>query len=152
MTGEEYQSRIDEAKEELREQVLSELKRMNDYEVVDVCNEYCDKANYPDDHIYPIGEFDEFAQNISSPSELIRMAQFGSFDIRNHYFWTNGYGNLESSNRVAEFPVSLEDVADYVADNECSLENSTIKDCIDEYNNKLIEIEEEYEDTQEEME
>lgn len=152
MTHEEYQSRIDEAKEELREQVLSELKRMNDYEVVDVCNEYCNEANYPDDHIYSIDEFDDFTQNISSPSELVRMVQFGNFDIRNKYFWTNGYGNLESSNRVADFPVALEDVADYVADNECSLENITIRDCIEEYNDKLVEIEEEYEDTREEME
>ena len=152
MTHEEYQSRIDEAKEALREQVLSEFKRMNDNDVVDVCNEYCEKANYPDDHIYAMSEFDEFAQNIGSPIELVRMVQFGNFDIRNNYFWMDGYGNFESSNRVADFPIDLGDVADYVADNECSLENSTIRDCIDEYNDKLVEIEEEYEDTQEEME
>ena len=97
-------------------------------------------------------EFDDFTQNISRPSELVRMVQFGDFDIRNKYFWTNGYGNLKSSNRVADFPVALEDVADYVADNECSLENITIRDCIEEYNDKLAEIEEEYEDTREEME
>lgn len=152
MIKEEYQSKIDETKEALREQVLSELKRMNDYEAVDVYNEYCDKVNYPDEHIYSMDDFDEFAQNIGRPSELVRMVQFGNFDIRSKYFWTNGYGNLESSSRVADFPVALEDVADYVADNECPLENSTIRDCINEYNDKLAEIYEEYEDTREEME
>lgn len=150
MTQEEYQERIDEAREELNDQVLSELKRMSDYEVVDICNEYCDSANYPDNHIYSVDEFDEFAQNMS-PSEVARMIQFGEFNIQHNYFWVDGYGNLESSSRVADFPVSLEDVAEYISENECSFGNNTFRSCIDDFQGKLVEIEEEYEDTQEDL-
>lgn len=44
------------------DEIVEEIYNMNDEEIVNIWNEYCDYANDEDDKIYPMEDFEEVAE------------------------------------------------------------------------------------------
>lgn len=130
-----------------REEVLEMLRDMDDYELVAIHNGYCNEANYVDDKIYSMSEFDElyYCMDGKSPLDVIRDAFNGSFNPNDDWFRWNGYGNLESTDRPIDDWVDIDDIADYIVENDEDLGDKDIRDLLDE-----IELENEYEEEEEE--
>ena len=130
---------------DMRDEVLEMLRDMDDYELVAIHNEYCDEVNYVDDRIYSMGEFDElYCMDGKSPLDVIRDAFNGSFNPNDDWFRWNGYGNLESTDRPEDW-MDLDDIADYIVENDEDFDNDDLRDLMDE-------IEEENEEEKEEEE
>ena len=129
-----------------REEVLEMLRDMDDYELVAIHNEYCDEVNYVDDRIYSMGEFDElYCMDGKSPLDVIRDAFNGSFNPNDDWFRWNGYGNLESTDRPEDW-MDLDDIADYIVENDEDFDNDDLRDLMDEIEEENEEEEEEEEE------
>lgn len=114
-----------------KEKIVELIENMSAGDMVQVHNEWCDKAGYMDNWIYSMDEFDEILSGMT-PWEVARAAYYsGKFCPANDYFWFNGYGNLESD----DFPLGqvwADDIADYCIDNDADLYNDEIREVLDE--------------------
>ena len=113
------------------EKIKSALDEMSTAELVNVHNAYCDAANYMDDYIYNMDEFDEIMSG-QSPWEIARCAYYsGKFCPAHDWFWFNGYGNLESDDFAPDI-ICVPDIARFVDETENTLDNDTLCDIIEE--------------------
>ena len=112
------------------EKIKSALDEMSTAELVNVHNAYCDAANYMDNYIYNMDEFDEIMSG-QSPWEIARCAYYGDFCPAHDYFWFNGYANLCSADYQPEI-IIIEDIAQYVDDNNDDLGNYDLAEILDE--------------------
>ena len=126
---------------DMKEEVLEMLRDMNDSDLVAVHNEYCDKVNYYDDRIYDMYEINDLLYD-RSPLEIITDAR--DVDANDNYIRYNGYGNLESTDCPDDW-IDLDEIADYIVENDDALRNDDIRDLLDE-----IEAENEEEEEDEE--
>ena len=117
----------------LYEQIKNALKNMDINDLVNIHNEYCDAANYPDNRIYSMEEFDELMSG-STPWEIARSAFYGDFRPCDDYFYFNGYGNLASFDYIGEdnTPIYIDDIAEYIEREGDDLWNDEIKDILAE--------------------
>ena len=122
-----------------KDEVMEMLKDMSDDDLVAVHNEYCEKVNYYDDMIYYMEELDELLHDMTPLEILSETRDVDSNDIWIHY---NGYGNLESTYFPKDW-MYLDDIADYIVENDDALHNDDIRNLLDEI--LLEEIEEEEE-------
>ena len=130
----------------MRDEVLEMLRDMDDNDLVAVHNEYCEEVRYHDDRIYYMSEFDElYCMDGKSPLDIIRDAFNGSFYPNDDWFRWNGYGNLESTDCPEDW-MELDEIADYIVENDDALRNDDIRDLMDEIE---AENEEEEEDEEE---
>ena len=102
---------------------------MSTAELVNVHNAYCDAANYMDDYIYSMDEFDEIMGN-QSPWEIARCAFYGDFCPAHDYFWFNGYANLCSADYQPEI-INTEDIAEYIDKNDDDLGDADLAEILD---------------------
>ena len=114
------------------EKIKSALDEMSTAELVNVHNAYCGAANYMDDYIYNMDEFDEIMSG-QSPWEIARCAYYGDFCPADDYFWFNGYANLCSADYHPEI-INVEDIAQYVDDNNDDLGDCDLAEILDEDN------------------
>ena len=123
----------------MRDEVLEMLRDMNDNDLVAVHNEYCEKVRYDDDRIYYMEELNELMYNMK-PLDILREAR----DVNTNDDWIrwNGYGNLESTDRPEDW-MELDEIADYIVENEDPLYNDDIRDLMDEIEAENEEEEEE---------
>lgn len=112
------------------EKIKSALDEMSTAELVNVHNAYCNAANYMDDYIYDMNEFDEIMSG-QTPWEIARCAYYGDFCPAHDYFWFNGYANLCSADYQPEI-IIIEDIAQYVDDNNDDLGNCDLAEILDE--------------------
>ena len=117
-----------------REKLVDYINSMNDDEVIELHNRYCEAAGYEDDRIYSMHELDEFLEG-RTPTDILSMGFYGDFRPQHDFFWFNGYGNLESADYIADMPVFASDIADYILSEEDSLDNDEIKEILDEEDN-----------------
>lgn len=115
------------------EAAIEYLNSLDNNELVNIHNEYCQSAGYGDDEIYTNDE--EFFNTFFSGKviEAVRAVSYGEFNFSDEFVKFNGYGNLESFNR----PEDHVDINAIAAD---ILENP--------HNYYDIEIEEEEEETE----
>ena len=125
-----------------REEVLEMLRDMNDSNLVAVHNEYCDKVRYYDDRIYDMYEINDLLYG-RSPLEIITDAR--DVDANDNYIRYNGYGNLESTDCPDDW-MDLDEIADYIVENDDALRNDDIRDLLDEIEAENEEEEEEDEE------
>lgn len=112
------------------EKIREAIDEMHGAEIVDLHNEYCDAANYPDDHIYSMEDFDEIMSGMT-PWEIVRAAYYsGKFCPARGWFWFNGYGNLESDDFVPDI-IDMDAIAKYIDENDDDLGNSDIADILE---------------------
>ena len=128
-----------------REEVLEMLRDMNDSDLVAVHNEYCDKVRYYDDRIYDMYEINDLLYG-RSPLEIITDAR--DVDANDNYIRYNGYGNLESTDCPDDW-MDLDEIADYIVENDDALRNDDIRDLLDEIEAENEEEEEEEEEDEE---
>lgn len=128
-----------------REEVLEMLRDMDD-ELIEIHNAYCEKINSADDKIYGMGMLNE-AYYGKNPMDILLDAYNGAFNPNDNWFRWNGYGNLESTNRPIDDWVDIDDIADYIVENDEDLNSKDIRDLLDE-----IELENEDEEEEEEEE
>lgn len=120
------------------EKIKSALDEMSTAELVNVYNAYCDAANYMDDYIYNMDEFDEIMSG-QTPWEIARCAYYGDFCPAHDYFWFNGYANLCSADYPPDI-ISIEDIAQYVDDNNDDLSNCDLAEILGEDDENVEEI------------
>ena len=130
---------------DMKEEVLEMLRDMNDSDLVAVHNEYCDKVHYYDDRIYDMYEINDLLYG-RSPLEIITDAR--DVDANDNYIRYDGYGNLESTDFPEDW-MELDEIADYIAENDDALENDDIRDLLDEIQAENEEEEEEEEEDEE---
>ena len=128
-----------------REEVLEMLRDMNDSNLVAVHNEYCDKVSYYDDRIYDMYEINDLLYG-RSPLEIITDAR--DVDANDSYIRYDGCGNLESTDYPQDW-MDLDEIADYIVENDEALYNDDIRDLLDEIEAENEEEEEEEEEDEE---
>lgn len=106
------------------------LENMSDGELLSVYNEYCDSANIYDNGVYDMEEFDEIMSG-QDPWEIARSCFYGDFRPCDKYFSFNGYGNLVSFDYISD-KISVEEIAEYITENNNALYNDDIQEILDE--------------------
>lgn len=72
-----------------------ELEELDNEELVDLWNKYCEENNMSDDTIYRMDEIDDVLGRMK-PTELFDEIDFTAFHDNDYYFSRNGYGYIES--------------------------------------------------------
>ena len=128
-----------------KQQLINLFKEMSECELVCVWNEYCYETNRYDDEILDAYRLEEIF-NCEDILNILNRFYFGSDDERENtsanpnrnYFTFNGYGNIISfdfiyNSYTDEFLyVDVDDLADYILENENALYNDEIQDILDE--------------------
>ena len=115
----------------IKQKIVDYISSMNDDEVIELHNRYCEAAGYEDDRIYSMWDLDELLAGIT-PIDILCMSFHGSFNPHHNFFWFNGCGNLESADYLGGTPVCAGDIADYVLRKEDSLGDDEIQYILDE--------------------
>ena len=115
---------------EKREKLIDYIDSMNNDEVIELHNSYCDAAGYGDDRVYGMWDLEEVLCGMK-PVDILCMSFHGSFNPHHSFFWFNGYGNLESADYIGGTPICAEDIADYILSAEDSLGNDEIQEILD---------------------
>ena len=128
------------------ERIMDVLKEMDDSELVSVWNEYCYATNRYDDEILDAYSMEEWIENAEDKISLLNRFYFGHDDMdengsanpNRNYFTFNGYGNVISFDYIYnsytnEFNyIYVNDLIDYIIENEDSLCNDDIQDILDD--------------------
>ena len=82
------------------EAILEAIKEMDNHELIEIHNQYCENINYMDDQIYYNDE--EFFEIYfdGRTQELIRAIFYGDFNPNDEFIKFNGYANLDTFNNV----------------------------------------------------
>lgn len=107
-----------------KEEIKEILENLDDYELLRIWNEFDQYST-----IYTSEEFDEICDSMTA-TDLANKIFYGDFNP-NHNFWTfNGYENLKSSDYIDEL-ISIDDLADYIHDNEDTFDNDDLQEYFD---------------------
>ena len=72
-----------------------ELEELDDEELVEMWNEFCENNNMYDERIYRMDEIDDILGKMY-PTDLLDMIDFSRFSECDSYFSHNGCGYIES--------------------------------------------------------
>lgn len=123
-------------RKECIEELLSYLTSQDEASLVWIWNDYCEKAGYYDDRVFCDYEFDDLFYGMR-PSEVAEKTS--EVNGVPEYFTFTIYGIDEWSAKDMEY--EYRDVAEFFIDNGRS-EDEGINDIINEYEEKLEELEE----------
>ena len=115
----------------IKQKIVDYINSMNDEEVIELHNRYCEAAGYEDDRIYSMYELDELLEG-RTPTDILSMGFYGDFRPHHDFFWFNGNGNLESADYTTDMPIFASDIANYILSEEDSLGNDEIQEMLDE--------------------
>lgn len=110
----------------LKEFAKNKVDEMNDWELIDFWNEFCDRCDPESQVFVNDDEFLSLFEN-DEPFTLIQRALCGEYSQAEEYVTLNGYGNFVSSNFVEKL-ISKSDLIDYLAYQD---------EVIDEYTTKV---------------
>ena len=109
---------LTQTKTQVISQIIDLINDMDNNELIQLNNEYCQSANYLDDEIY--SNDDEFFETFYGTNTLkaIQATQFGDYRYHDNWVKFNGYGNLDSFNSVINNLCELvPTMAEYIAEN-----------------------------------
>ena len=112
----------------MREKLIELLNDMSVDEQYIIFCEYCDKARYYDDRPECVGSIDELCCGMK-PTDII--SQYEDLNLSWDYFYFNGYGNVEEWEGI-ESNSSIEEVVDFIIDNDEDLYNDDIREILDD--------------------
>lgn len=120
--------------------IQSIIENLDDKELLDIHNNYCEAARFEDDWIYDNcdEDFDELFAN-ETPSEIARKIVYGDYNFTDPYFILTRHANLKSGD-VSDFFIPL-DIANYVVLNDDALGNDEIQEQLDEWADEEAEEE-----------
>lgn len=113
------------------EQIKAILNDMYDDELVEIHNCYCEANNNYDDQIFQNDDatLDDVMGECTFSKAACKL-HYSDYNYNDHYFWFDGYGNLESSNDPKD-NIFVYDIARYVIDNENDLGNMDLREAIE---------------------
>ena len=131
-------------KEQKIKKVIELLENMDNSDIISIHNEYCDNNNYYDDRIYDMCEFDDLHSNMT-PLDIINNID-RDFNANDDYFYFTIYG-AKSFSYISDCDIiSIEDIANYIVDENESLYNDDLAELLEEF-----EEDEETEEDEEEQ-
>lgn len=110
----------------------------SDWELVGLWNEYCENNNYWDDRIFSMDELDDLFCGCGAIELIDKLSS--NFSTSDDYFKDTIYG-LESFDNIEDV-IEIDDVIEYIIDNDDNLYCDAIRDMLDE----IEELEEEEEE------
>ena len=113
-----------------REKLVEYINSLDDDELIELHNSYCEAAGYEDDRIYRQDDLDEVLEG-RTPTDILLRGFYGDFNPMHEFFWFTGNGNLESADYMSGTPIYAEDIADYILSEEDSLGNDEIQEILD---------------------
>ena len=99
-----------------QEQIKEFLQDLDDEELKQIWNDYCNANSYSDDFVYDMDEFDDIMSN-STPTDIVNRIFYGDFKPCHEYFSFNGYANLVSSDYLDDL-IHISDLAEYIYNNQ----------------------------------
>ena len=103
---------------DLTQTIIDEIYSMNENELIELNNIYCESCNYADSHIYSNDE--EFFEMLGWSGLRVAQAVFyGDYNYTHEWITFNGYGNFET---YAYFTTDnlidlVETISQYVTEN-----------------------------------
>ena len=100
-------------------QIIETINAMDESELVQLNNEYCQSINAPDSEIFSNDE-DFFITFFSdSPMRLAQAICYGDYHYYDNYVIFNGYGNLETFKNMTtdQLCECVPTMAEYIAEN-----------------------------------
>ena len=97
--------------------IIEALEKWDSSDLLCLWNDFSLSMDRGNEQIYVMGDIDELIGNVSCIYEVLRMAQYGKFNIGERYVEIGRDGNLHSFNVLENsyyYDVSL--MADYIAD------------------------------------
>ena len=111
-------------------ELVDYINSLDDDDLIELHNRYCEAAGCEDDRIYSMYELDEILEG-RTPTDILCMGFYGDFRPQHDFFWFNGYGNLESADHTNDMPIYASDIANYILSEEDSLGNDEIQEILD---------------------
>jgi hypothetical protein len=106
-------------------EIKKAIEQMNENQLVELNNIYCQEFGYHDDEVYSNDEdfFNTFFEG--KPMEVARAQFYGDYNFSHEYVIFNGYGNLETFNTmdIEKLVDSVEVMAENIADRFEDFEN-----------------------------
>lgn len=97
--------------------ILEAIKEMDNFELIEIHNQYCENINYMDNQIFVNDEeFFEVYFN-GRINELIRAMYYGNFNPNEEFIKFDGYANLETFDNV-ENEIDIEAIAENIFETE----------------------------------
>lgn len=129
-----------------KEKILEVIKGMEDGDIVQLWNEYCQDANRYDDEIMDAYTMEEIITNSGDTMNWLNRFFFGSDEEREgtsanpnrNYFTFNGYGNIISFDYIYNqytdefYYIWIDELIDYIIENEESFGNYEIEEILEE--------------------
>lgn len=115
---------------DVREDVEEVIDCMENDELMEVWNNYCDKVEWSDDKVYYIDEFNDM-YSCEYPLDIARRVVDNDFSPNDYYFKTNCYGDLTSDDYVSELINDKCSLINYVVENNDDLGSSDLRDALD---------------------
>lgn len=109
-----------------KDMIIELLNSYADYEIIPVWNEY-DSKIYGESEIFDMSEIDDIFYGMSVSEFLDKLgANFSHYD---EFFYFSIYG-IESTNDIYDV-IDIEELADYIIDNDDSLYDDNIAELLD---------------------
>lgn len=132
------------------EQIINLINEMDDSDLVQLNNEYCQSAHYFDSEIFENDEdfFQTFFEN--DTLRAIQATQFGDYRYHDNWVRFDGYGNLESFNYMSQEQLCelVQVIAEYICENpsEFTQFDEIDFDSVDDYTATIEQDEKRYSD------
>jgi hypothetical protein len=101
------------------QQVVDIINAMDDNELIQLNNEYCQEIGDLDSEIW--GNDEDFLSTFfnNNPDALARAIFYGDYKYSDNYVRFNGYGNLETMNyfEVSDLVELVPTIAEYIVEN-----------------------------------
>ena len=104
------------------------LENLTKWDLIGVWNEYCDANSYYDDRIYSMADFDDLLSGCS-PTEVVEAIN-SNFSTADDWCRGTAYG-WESFDYLDDV-IYMDDLIDYILDNDTSLGCYDIQEFLDE--------------------
>ena len=129
-----------------KERILEVIKGMDDSDIIQLWNEYCQDAGRYDDEIMDAYTMEEWVTNSNDTMNILNRFYFGSDEEREgtsanpnrNYFTFNGYGNIISFDYIynsytEEFSyIFVDELIDYIIENENAFGVDEIAEILEE--------------------
>jgi hypothetical protein len=130
------------------EQIKNVFRQMDDSDIIQVWNEYCQDACRYDDEIMDASMMEEIITNSGDTMNWLNRFFFGSDEEREgtsanpnrSYFTFNGYGNIISFDYIYNqfsdefYYIWIDELIDYIIENENAFGVDEIEDILEESN------------------